>query len=33
MAALTMGTIPLLVIFLFFQKYYVRGIASAGMKN
>ncbi|MFC0189706.1 carbohydrate ABC transporter permease [Fictibacillus aquaticus] len=33
MAALTMGTIPLLLIFLFFQKYYVRGIASAGMKN
>ncbi|MFC7370156.1 carbohydrate ABC transporter permease [Fictibacillus iocasae] len=33
MAALTMATIPLLIIFLFFQKYYVRGIASAGMKN
>ncbi|MCK6255982.1 carbohydrate ABC transporter permease [Fictibacillus sp. KIGAM418] len=33
MAALTMATIPLLIIFVFFQKYYVQGIASAGMKN
>lgn len=33
MAGLTFVTIPVLVIFLMMQKYYVQGIASTGAKN
>ncbi len=33
MAGLTMVTIPILIIFLSLQKYYVAGIASTGAKN
>lgn len=33
MAALTMATIPVVVIFLFFQKYYIQGVSRTGMKN
>lgn len=33
MAGLTIVTIPVLVIFLLLQKYYVAGIASTGAKN
>lgn len=33
MAGLTLVTIPVLVIFLSLQKYYVAGIASTGAKN
>lgn len=33
MAGLTIVTIPVLVIFLSLQKYYVAGIASTGAKN
>lgn len=33
MAGLTFVTIPVLIIFLCMQKYYVQGIASSGSKN
>lgn len=33
MAGLTLVTIPVLIIFLSLQKYYVAGIASTGAKN
>jgi fructooligosaccharide transport system permease protein len=33
MAALTFVTIPVLILFLFMQKYYVQGIAGTGSKN
>lgn len=33
MAGLTFSTIPVLIIFLFMQKYYVQGIAGTGSKN
>ncbi len=33
MAGLTIVTIPVLILFLFMQKYYVAGIASSGAKN
>lgn len=33
MAALTLTTIPVIVIFLFFQKYYVQGITSSAIKG
>lgn len=33
MAGLTFVTLPVLVIFLFLQKYYVQGIAGTGSKN
>lgn len=33
MAGLTIVTIPVLIIFLSLQKYYVAGIASTGAKN
>lgn len=33
MAALTFVTLPVLIIFLFMQKYYVQGIAGTGSKN
>ncbi len=33
MAGLTIVTIPVLIIFLMLQKYYVAGIASTGAKN
>ena len=33
MAGLTLGTIPVFIIFLSLQKYYVAGIASTGAKN
>ena len=33
LAALTISTIPVIVMFAFFQKYYVQGIASAGIKG
>ncbi len=33
MAGLTIVTIPVLIIFLLLQKYYVAGIASTGAKN
>jgi multiple sugar transport system permease protein len=32
MAGIVLSTIPVLVIFLFFQKYYVRGVVMSGMK-
>jgi multiple sugar transport system permease protein len=33
MAYATMMALPLLVVFLVFQRYFVRGVASAGLKG
>lgn len=33
MATLTFTTLPIVVLFLFLQKYYVQGIASSGLKG
>ncbi|REJ06501.1 carbohydrate ABC transporter permease [Halobacillus trueperi] len=33
MAALTLTTIPVVLIFIFFQRYYVQGITSSGVKG
>lgn len=33
MAALVLATLPMVIVFLFFQKYYIQGIASTGMKD
>jgi ABC-type glycerol-3-phosphate transport system permease component len=32
MAALTLSTLPVIVLFMFFQRYYVEGITSSGIK-
>ncbi len=33
MAALTISAVPMLIMFIFLQKYYVQGIASTGIKG
>lgn len=33
MAALVISTIPMLIMFIFMQKYYIEGIASSGIKG
>lgn len=33
LAALTITTIPVVILFIFFQKYYVQGITSSGIKG
>ncbi|MCE7794822.1 carbohydrate ABC transporter permease [Salipaludibacillus sp. CUR1] len=33
MAALTVATVPMLLIFIFLQRYYVQGLAHTGSKN
>lgn len=33
LAALTGSTVPVVVLFIFFQKYYVQGITSSGIKG
>lgn len=33
LAALTVSTIPVVIMFIFFQKYYVQGIAQSGIKE
>lgn len=33
MAALTLTTIPVILIFIFFQRFYVQGITSSGVKG
>lgn len=33
MATLTVTTLPMILLFLFFQKYYVQGITSSGIKG
>ena len=33
MASLTVSAIPMLIMFIFLQKYYVEGIASTGIKG
>lgn len=32
MAALTLATVPVILLFIFFQKYYVQGVTSSGIK-
>ena len=33
LAALSLSAIPMIILFLFFQKYYVQGIATTGIKE
>lgn len=33
MASLTISAVPMLIMFIFLQKYYVEGIASTGIKG
>lgn len=33
MGALTLATLPVIIVFLLFQKYYVQGITSSGLKG
>jgi len=33
MAGAVVATTPMLIVFLFFQKYFMRGIAMAGLKG
>ena len=33
MAALTIASVPMIIMFLFLQKYYVQGIATSGIKG
>lgn len=33
MASLTISAIPMIILFIFFQKYYVQGIATTGIKG
>ena len=33
MAMVVMATIPILVLYLFFQRYFVEGIAASGVKG
>lgn len=33
MAAATLVLVPILIVFLFCQKYFIEGIATSGMKN
>ena len=33
MAALTIASLPMIILFLFLQKYYVQGIATSGIKG
>lgn len=33
MAALVVSVVPMLIMFLFIQKYYIEGIASSGIKG
>ena len=33
MAVVVMATIPIVVLYLFFQRYFVEGIASTGVKG
>ncbi len=33
MAALVLASLPMLIMFMFFQKYYVQGIATSGIKG
>jgi multiple sugar transport system permease protein/fructooligosaccharide transport system permease protein len=33
MAALVFTTLPMIIIFLLFQKYYVQGVTSSGVKG
>lgn len=33
MAALTLATLPMIIVFILFQKYYVQGIVSSGLKG
>ena len=33
MAALTIASVPMIIMFLFLQKYYVQGISTSGIKG
>ena len=33
MAVVVMATIPILVLYVFFQRYFVEGIAASGVKG
>ena len=33
MAVVVMATIPILVLYMFFQRYFVEGIAASGVKG
>ena len=33
MALVVVATIPILILYLFFQRYFVAGIAAAGVKG
>ena len=33
MAAATIAILPVLVVYIFFQRYFVAGVASAGVKG
>ena len=33
MAVVVMATVPILILYVFFQRYFVEGIAAAGVKG
>jgi ABC-type glycerol-3-phosphate transport system permease component len=33
MAVVVMATLPILVLYLFFQRYFVQGVAASGVKG
>ena len=33
MAVVVMSTIPILILYMFFQRYFVEGIAASGVKG
>ena len=33
MATVVMATVPILVLYVFFQRYFVEGIAASGVKG
>jgi ABC-type glycerol-3-phosphate transport system permease component len=33
MAVIVMATLPILVLYLFFQRYFVEGVAASGVKG
>jgi multiple sugar transport system permease protein len=33
MAGATVVTLPVLIVFIYFQKYFIKGIASMGLKG
>jgi multiple sugar transport system permease protein len=33
MATVVMATVPVLILYLFFQRYFVEGVAASGVKG